>query len=70
MSTRICYLAGREATYSRTHNMLVALRLAEFDVVTCFPPNKALRNYPKLLWQFMSRMRGCDLYVVGFYGQC
>jgi glycosyltransferase involved in cell wall biosynthesis len=69
MSIKICYVAGREATYSRTHNMLVALQRAGFEVVTCFPPNKSLRNYPKLLWDCLRKKRDCDLVIVGFYGQ-
>jgi glycosyltransferase involved in cell wall biosynthesis len=69
MTIKVCYLAGREAAYSRTHNMLMALRRAGFEVVTCFPPDKGLGNYPKLLLQFIKRVQGCDVLVVGFYGQ-
>ncbi len=69
MNLKICYVAGREGAYSRTHNVLSALRLAGFEVVTCFPPNKAMKNYPALLWDFAKKQRGCDAVVVGFYGQ-
>ena len=41
MPIRVCYLAGREAGYSRTHNVLLALKSAGFDVTTCFPPDKS-----------------------------
>lgn len=66
---RICYIAGREAAYSRTHNLLVALRRAGFEVVACLPPDKSFRHYPRLLWQFVTKKRGCQLVIVGFYGQ-
>ena len=66
---RICYIAGREPGYSRTHNLLVALQRAGFEVVACLPPDKSSRHYPKLLWQFITKKRGCQLVIVGFYGQ-
>lgn len=69
MSRRVCYVAGREGTYSRTHNVLEALRRAGFDVETCFPPDKAMRNYPRLVWEFLAKKRRADVVVVGFYGQ-
>lgn len=69
MSTKICYIAGREEAYSRTHNVLGALRRAGYEVTTCFPRNKSMKNYPKLLWEFLQKQRACDLVVVGFYGQ-
>lgn len=69
MGVKVCYLAGREATYSRTHNVLVALERAGFEVATCFPPDKSPRHYPGLLLQLVRKQRGCDLVLVGFYGQ-
>jgi glycosyltransferase involved in cell wall biosynthesis len=66
---RICYIAGREAGYSRTHNVLTALQRGGFEVATCLPPAKGVKHYPKLLWQFLRKKRGCDLVLVGFYGQ-
>ncbi|HWA74552.1 MAG TPA: glycosyltransferase [Polyangiaceae bacterium] len=69
MTIKICYVAGREESYSRTHNMLVALRRAGFEVTTCLPPNKSMKNYPKLLWEFLRQERDYDAVVVGFYGQ-
>ncbi|HEY4106431.1 MAG TPA: glycosyltransferase [Polyangiaceae bacterium] len=69
MTTKVCYIAGREGSYSRTHNVQLALERAGLEVVTCFPANKAMSNYPKLIGEFLARKRGCDLVVVGFYGQ-
>jgi len=69
MSPKICYVAGREATYSRTHNVLKALRGAGFEVETCLPPDKSKLHQPKLLWQLLAKKRGADAIVVGFYGQ-
>jgi len=69
MTVRICYIAGREESYSRTRMILTGLRQAGFDVVTCLPPGKSFKYYPRLIWEFLRRKRGCDLVVVGFYGQ-
>lgn len=69
MSQRVVYVAGREGGYSRTHNVLEALRQAGFEVETCFPPTKGMKHYPRVLWDFLRKKRGADLVVVGFYGQ-
>ena len=66
---KICYVAGREASYSRTRTIIYALRQAGFEVVTCLPPNKSFKNYPRVIWEFLKNKKGCDLVVVGFYGQ-
>ena len=66
---KICYVAGREATYSRTRTMMYALQKAGYEVVTCLPPSRGMKHYPRILWQFLRKKRGCDLVVVGFYGQ-
>ena len=66
---RVCYLAGREANYSRTRTMIAALRLAGFDVVTCLPKKKGFSHYPKIILDFLRKKKDCDLVVVGFYGQ-
>lgn len=66
---RVCYVAGREPTYSRTRTMITGLKMAGFDVVTCLPKNRSFSNYPKIIWEFLTKKRGCDLVVVGFYGQ-
>ncbi len=66
---KICYIAGREESYSRTHMLIRGMREAGHEVITCLPPDRAFKHYPKLLLDFMRRQRGCDLVVVGFYGQ-
>ncbi|MBN2104175.1 glycosyltransferase [bacterium] len=65
----ICYLAGREALYSRTAVIKKGLENAGFRVIGIFPPDKRFRHYPALLMRFLSHKRQCDLIVVGFYGQ-
>ena len=69
MGLRICYIAGREAIYSRTRILLKAMDLAGFEVVSCLPPNKYFRHYPRLIWKFIREDRKCDLILIGFYGQ-
>lgn len=69
MAIKICYIAGREAAYSRTHNMLKALQSAGFEVATCFPPDRSKRHQPRLVWEFLRKSRDADLVLVGFYGQ-
>lgn len=66
---RVCYLAGREATYSRTRTIIHGLRSAGFEVVTCLPPDRAFKNYPNIILEFLRKKRRCDLVLVGFYGQ-
>ncbi len=66
---KICFVAGREETYSRTHMILTGLRAAGYEVVTCLPPAKSFKHYPRVIWDFFRKKRGCDLIVVGFYGQ-
>ncbi len=66
---KICYIAGREASYSRTRMMIHGLQSVGFDVVKCLPPNKSFKYYPNIMWQFLRKKRGCDLVIVGFYGQ-
>lgn len=69
MGLRICYIAGREAAYSRTRILLKAMDRAGFEVVSCLPPNKHFRHYPRLVWKFIRENRKCDLILIGFYGQ-
>ncbi|KAA3612247.1 MAG: glycosyltransferase [Calditrichaeota bacterium] len=64
----ICYIAGREITYSRTHVILHTLQKMGHDVHAILPPDKSFLHYPKLLLQFLFTIRKCDLVVVGFYG--
>ncbi len=66
---KILYVAGREEAYSRTRIVLAALRRQGFEVVTCFPPDKAFKHYPGLLLKAISQAPRCDVIVVGFYGQ-
>jgi glycosyltransferase involved in cell wall biosynthesis len=69
MAIRVCYVAGREASYSRTHNVLLALNSAGFEVETCFPPDKSKKNLPGVLLDFVKKRQRADVVVVGFYGQ-
>lgn len=69
MPIKVCYLAGREAGYSRTHNVLLALKSAGFEVETCFPPDKSKAKLPGVLLDFLRKKRDADVIVVGFYGQ-
>lgn len=68
-SRKILYIAGREASYSRTHNMLSALEKNGYEVRAVLPPDRSLKHYPGLLRQFWRWRRWPDLVVVGFYGQ-
>ncbi|MFQ5636720.1 MAG: glycosyltransferase [bacterium] len=66
---KVCYVAGREAGYSRTRMIIDSLQAAGYEVATCLPPDRSFRHYPNIIWQFLRKKRGCDLVVVGFYGQ-
>jgi glycosyltransferase involved in cell wall biosynthesis len=65
----ICYIAGREAEYSRTLIVHKGLEKAGFRVIGIFPPDKHFIHYPHLLWRLALNLHRCDLIVVGFYGQ-
>jgi glycosyltransferase involved in cell wall biosynthesis len=49
--------------------MIAALKLAGFEVVACLPKKKGFSNYPKVILDFLRKKKGCDVVVVGFYGQ-
>ena len=66
---KILYVAGREVGYSRTHVVLKALHAQGFEVVGCFPPDRSFKHYPKLIWRAVRLARGCEIVLVGFYGQ-
>jgi len=68
-NVRICYVAGREITYSRTRIISAALENQGFHVAYCLPPNKNFRNYPSIIIKYLFNKRDCDLILVGFYGQ-
>jgi len=65
----VLYIAGREEGYSRTRNVLKALRLNGVEVIPCFPPDRSFSHYPSLLWRFLRTRWHYDLVLVGFYGQ-
>ena len=69
MELKICYIAGREESYSRTRTILTGLRQADFDVVPCLPAGKSFKYYPGLIWKYLRKGRHCHLILVGFYGQ-
>ena len=69
MRLRICYIAGREAEYSRTRTVMAGLLYAGFEVIPCFPATKSFKHYPRLIWKFIKYQQSCDLILVGFYGQ-
>ncbi len=66
---KILYVAGRELEYSRTRIVYKALQSQGFEVAGCFPPGKSFKHYPGLLLQAIRKARGCDIVLVGFYGQ-
>jgi len=66
---KIIYIAGREATYSRTHNMIKALQQAGYELKIILPPDRSFKHYPGLLKEFWRWCKWADLIVVGFYGQ-
>ena len=66
---KILFVAGREASYSRTRIVHKALQEQGVEVVGCFPPDRSFKHYPKLIWRAARLARSCDLILVGFYGQ-
>ena len=66
---KVLYVAGREASYSRTRIVAQALRGRGHDVALCAPPDRRFRHYPWLLLQTLWNAPRCDVVLVGFYGQ-
>jgi len=66
---KVFYVAGREASYSRTRIVVEALRRRGHDVVLCVPSDRRFRHYPRLLLQTFWNAPRCDIVLVGFYGQ-
>lgn len=66
---KILYVAGREASYSRTRIVYKALQRQGFDVIGCFPPDRSFKHYPGLLWRTFRLAQKRDIIIVGFYGQ-
>jgi glycosyltransferase involved in cell wall biosynthesis len=62
-------VAGRELSYSRTRNVLNALKAADFDVTAVAPVGRSKLHHIKVLWQFLSKRKSADVVLVGFYGQ-
>ena len=69
MSVRVCYVAGREASYSRTRNVRRALENASFDVELCAPQGKSKLHHPRLIAEMARKLKRADVVLVGFYGQ-
>lgn len=66
---KILYVAGREASYSRTRIILRALTDMGHEVITVLPPDRSFSNYPRLLWKTLLAAPRCDVVLTGFYGQ-
>ena len=66
---RILYLAGREASYSRTRIVMRALESRGHEVVPVLPPDRSFKHYPGLLLKAMLKAPSCDVVLTGFYGQ-
>ncbi len=69
MAKKILYIAGREAGYTRTYNIVKALQLNNYQLKTILPPDRSFKHYPSLLKQFYKWRNWSDLIIVGFYGQ-
>ncbi|HLF18218.1 MAG TPA: glycosyltransferase family 4 protein [Candidatus Omnitrophota bacterium] len=68
MNIRICYLPGREATYSRTRVILKALTESGFTVHDCSYPHKKTRRYFISFFKFLKYRHQSDIIFVGFLG--
>src|SRR5689334_9103852 len=69
MPIRVCYVAGRELGYSRTRNVLKALKMAGFEVTVIAPAGRSKLHHARVLLQFLGKRNSADVILVGFYGQ-
>jgi len=69
MATTICYLPGREASYSRTRVLLNGMKAAGLHVLDCSSEKKSFLRYLVSFFKFLKYKSKCDVIFVGFLGQ-
>lgn len=65
---KICYLPGRESSYSRTRVFLKGMRDAGVEVFDCSYPEKKFLRYIIGFWRFLINKGKSDVIIVGFMG--
>ena len=65
----ICYLPGREQTYSRNRVMVAALRSVGFEVYDCSCRQRNIFRYVFAFFKFFRWQHKCQIVLVGFLGQ-
>jgi len=66
---KICYLPGRETSYSRNRVLIKAMREAGFTVLDCSYGKKNFWRYIISFFRFLKQKHQCDIIFVGFLGQ-
>lgn len=65
---KICYLPGRESSYSRTRVFLKGMKDAGVEVLDCSYPHKNFLRYIVGFWRFLLNKGKSDVILVGFMG--
>ncbi|MBU1657124.1 MAG: glycosyltransferase [Candidatus Omnitrophica bacterium] len=65
---KICYLPGREFSYSRTRIFLKGMTEAGIDVYDCSGSGKGFFAYVSGFLKFLMKKGKCDIVLVGFMG--
>ena len=66
---RVCYLPGRESSYSRTRVILKGMKETGLEVLDCSYPKKSFFRYISGFWKFLLSKKRSDVIFVGFFGQ-
>lgn len=66
---KICYLPGRERSYSRTRVLLKGMTEAGIRVIDCSYLKRSPLRYIVSFFRFLKEKDRCDVIFVGFFGQ-
>lgn len=66
---KVCYVPGRESTYSRTRTFINGLKKNKVELIDCSSAKKSSRRYFEILSKFLKNRKKADIVLVGFLGQ-
>ena len=65
---KVCYLPGRESSYSRTRVILKGMKDAGIEVLDCSCRRRSFFRYIAGFWKFLLYKNRSDVIFVGFFG--
>lgn len=64
----LCYIPGREQSYSRNRVLLKAMKQAGLQIIDCSSAKRTVFRYLLVMLRFLRYKRSCDIVFVGFLG--